>query len=170
MLTNCGAERSDVRTITILDAFRSTSFRAGMPIWTLQENGIDSTTRTTPQAEGETIGIFSGVMDRDRFTAGTCFMWPDTHCHRASTGTSRCKEMPRRLRRQPSAGRALGTSILGRTPMREAGGHTRGKSGCRTECAPNRKARKNRAFRYLWGSRNNLSRYDVRNPVQATES
>ena len=34
----------------------------------------------------------------------------------------------------------------------------------------NREARKNRASRYYWGSRNNLSRCGVRNPVQATES
>ena len=135
MLTNCGAERADVRTTAILDACRSTSFRADILIWTLQENGVDSTTRTTPEAEGETIGTCSGVVDRDPFTAGRCFMWPDTACHRVFTGTSRCKDMPRRSRRQPSAGRSFGTSTLRRTPIREAGGHTREGSGCRSERA-----------------------------------
>ena len=170
MPTNHGAGIPDVRTVTIRDVFRFTSSRAGIPIWTLQENGVASTKFTVPGPEDGTNVIFRGVLDRDPFAAGTCFMWLDTHCHRASTGTSRCNEIPRRSRRQPSAGRSLGTSTLRRTPIREAGGHTRGRSGCRTEWERNRKARKNRAFRHVWGSRNNLSRYGVRNPAQATES
>ena len=170
MPTNHGARTPDARTVTIHDVFRFTSSRAGIPIWIIQANGVASTLFTARGREDGTCVTFGGLLDRDPFTAETCFMWPGTYCHRASTGTSRCKEMPGRSRRQPSAGRSLGTSTLHRTPIREAGGHTRGRSGCRAECARNRKARKNRAFRHLWGSRNNLSRYGVRNPVQATES
>ena len=128
MPTSRGAERSDVRTVAIRDVFRFTSFGAGVPIWTLHENGVGSTKCTAPGPAGGTTVTCRGVLDRDPFTEGTCFMWLDTHYHPAFTGTSRCKEMPKRSRRQPSAGRYLGISTLRRMPIREAGRHTRGKS------------------------------------------